>query len=635
MTILRRPNLYAGAATLGVLLFARSASAWTHNEHTRMTGMAIRDRGGSSDFPVRLHVPPLDASARRALDALWDAARGGDPRRSKRLCAAVDDDDLSDGRAPTCISMASLPAFAADHTCSPSDLGGAIVARDNWPMRVLGVAQRFDAQVQDIGTWEVAEAEQKAEIANARRDQDLYLLAVDEQYVSRAQDNRSHFQLPRAPDVATLGAYLAQALEAGAQINGTALYVVYHQRALRFAAAAAVAERAGDLAWWAVLNEAYALHFLEDAFAAGHIVGGSAWNEPDGLRLGTHDYYSAHGFPMVTWTGHTYPGFGDGFASEDDYVHAAAAVRESLRQLARAAGAAGRCSGDGQKTAGLCADEIAALNAVDLPEIDSCAPASTVPAGVARFARLPLMRQVLGHTPSPALRVPPPPMFVGESGFFVLASAAVTFGAPLHHGEPGDPSTRFLALAEAATTFGVGFATDGVTSGRRDSVFFGGLVGAAQARGSSSRLGVGVKIRLPYVLFPADIPLWPLYALLSPCGSFRLCFTSFAERSTRASSLLPLGFLPPIEAQFNERTTFKLDVGREASALVLFDPGAGRYAGWEVTVPYLAFRTHWFDRDIAGDDLFGLSLRFGDDREYGWFVGPSLTYTRIGRWYRQ
>ncbi|WP_434044073.1 MULTISPECIES: hypothetical protein [Sorangium] len=627
------PSIHAGTVSMSILLFSRIASAWTHNEHTRMTAMALRDetRIASQAFPEQLHVPPLDTSARRALASLWDAARRADPLRSKRLCATIDKDELSDGHPPTCISFASLPAFAADHTCSASDLGKMIAAKNNWPQQVLGVAQQFDMKVRDIEISDVGDAERKAEIANARRDQDLYLLAVDDQYVSRAKDNRSHFQLSRRANVTTLGTYLAQALEAGNQINSAALYVIYHQRALRVAAAAAGAQMAGDLAWSAVLNEAYALHFLQDAFASGHIVGASASNEPDGLRLGTHDYYSGHGFPMTTWTGRTYPGFGDGFATEDDYVHTATAVRESLRQIARAAGAVGRCSGAAENRAGLCADELAALNAVGLRQINSCASENIVPAGVSRFAEAPLVHEVLIHTPVPALREPPPPMFVGENGVFMLASAAVTVGAPLHRVEPGVTSARFLA--ETTMTLGMGFATDGVTSGHRDSALFGGLVGASQMRGSGSRLGVGVKVRLPYVLFPADVPLWPLYALVRGCGSFSACLAHFAERGTRASSLLPLGVLPPIEVQFTERTTFKFDVGREVSALVLFDPDAGGYAGWEVAVPYATFRTHWFDRDIAGDDLLGISLRFGDDRAYGWFVGPSITYTRIGRWY--
>lgn len=622
-----------GPVILGMSLFTQRASAWTHNEHTRMTQMAIVDETAtfSRNFPARLDTPPLDASARRALVALWEAARSAHPGRAERLCVALDQDGLSQGDTPTCVSFASLPAFAADHTCSATGLGAGVITKDNWQRRVLVVAQRFDQEVRNIQESTDAGAEKEAEIANERRDQDLALLAADNRYVSRAKDNRSHFQMPRGSEVASLGAYLRQTLEAGAQINGSALYVVYHQRALRFASAAVVAPNAGALAWAAILNEVYALHFIEDAFSSGHIVGGSAQNEPDGLRLGTHDYYSGHGYPMTTWSGRAYPGFGDGFATEADYVHAASAVRESLRQLARAAGAEGPCGGAQQARPGLCPDEIELLNAVHLSEIDSCAPGGIVPAGLARFADAPLVHAVLRHTPMPAPREPPPPMFVGENGVFGLAGAAVSLGLPLYLSGPTATSTRFLA--DTTMTLGVGFATDGVTSSRRDSVLFGGFIGAAQVRGSDSRLGVGAKIRLPYILFPGDVLLWPAYALLGRCGSGWACFARFSEKATRASSLLPLGFLPPIEVQFNRRTTFKFDVGRETSFVALFDVKAGDYAGWEVTVPYATLRTHWFDQDIAGDDLFGLSLRFGDDRAHGWFIGPSLTYTRVGRWY--
>jgi hypothetical protein len=41
-----------------------------------------------------------------------------------------------------------------------------------------------------------------------------------------------------------------------------------------------------------LFDEAFALHFLEDAFAAGHVAG--AWGDSS-QRQGTHDFYNAAG----------------------------------------------------------------------------------------------------------------------------------------------------------------------------------------------------------------------------------------------------------------------------------------------------------------------------------------------------
>ena len=43
-------------------------------------------------------------------------------------------------------------------------------------------------------------------------------------------------------------------------------------------------------------DEAFALHFLEDGFSAGHVAG--IWGNA-ALRKGTHDYYDEHGLEVT------------------------------------------------------------------------------------------------------------------------------------------------------------------------------------------------------------------------------------------------------------------------------------------------------------------------------------------------
>ena len=47
-------------------------------------------------------------------------------------------------------------------------------------------------------------------------------------------------------------------------------------------------------------DEAFAMHFLQDAFAAGHVSG--TWGDRS-QRQGTHDYYNQNGLEVFTWEG--------------------------------------------------------------------------------------------------------------------------------------------------------------------------------------------------------------------------------------------------------------------------------------------------------------------------------------------
>jgi hypothetical protein len=82
-------------------------------------------------------------------------------------------------------------------------------------------------------------------------------------------------------------------------------------------------------------DEAFALHFLQDSFAAGQITG--TWRN-SAVRKGTHDYYNEHGLEVDTWDHHRYVALGDAYMQPEDAERAAAAVRHSLAELASAVG---------------------------------------------------------------------------------------------------------------------------------------------------------------------------------------------------------------------------------------------------------------------------------------------------------
>ena len=74
-------------------------------------------------------------------------------------------------------------------------------------------------------------------------------------------------------------------------------------------------------------DEAFALHFLEDVFAAGHVAGtrGDA-----SQRKGTHDYYNEMGLKVSTWEGESIVLTGDAWMRHEDSERAAIAVQISL-----------------------------------------------------------------------------------------------------------------------------------------------------------------------------------------------------------------------------------------------------------------------------------------------------------------
>ena len=79
-------------------------------------------------------------------------------------------------------------------------------------------------------------------------------------------------------------------------------------------------------------DEAFALHFLEDAFAAGHVAG--TWGDVS-QRKGTHDYYNEAGLEVFTWKGgsESMVLMGDAHMRPEDAEHVAGVVRDSLDQV--------------------------------------------------------------------------------------------------------------------------------------------------------------------------------------------------------------------------------------------------------------------------------------------------------------
>src|ERR1017187_8820312 len=161
-------------------------------------------------------------------------------------------------------------------------LGTALSAP--WVLGVEKVSAGLKAQL--------AAAKRRSDRTNAVRNSDLALERTDPEYVTRASSNNAHFLLARPNIDMDPETYVRLALSLKSEMNALATYAWYHLRALDRARSVSLgvvpAALHADAVRAALADEAFALHFLEDSFAAGHLAGN--WGTT-AMRRGTHDFY--------------------------------------------------------------------------------------------------------------------------------------------------------------------------------------------------------------------------------------------------------------------------------------------------------------------------------------------------------
>ncbi len=372
-----------------------------------------------------------------------------------------------------------------------------------WILEVARISARLKRRL--------AGATRRDQRINAVRDSDIALQRADLDYATRAGSNNVHFLLAR-PDVAIEPeAYALLALGPGAELNAMGAYVWYHLRALAQAARLARGDLApavrAQVALAALADEAFALHFLEDSFAAGHMAG--TWGNV-AVRKGTHDYYNERGVEVVTWAGRRFVAQGDAYMGPQDAVRAATAVRDSLAQLIGAL--------DGKVDTDAAAD---AFEETEPDAFDVCQQ-SHFPAAAGTVADIRALVPIIEQTPVPALGPGSGelPRFHAELGPFVGVSAAAR-GATLAGGfgstQTGASTTGGL---EAAVRVGLGL--EGVLNESGDGLVFAevGLRQDAATLGAATlpgRTALTVRLRVPFWLIPGDLLLaTPVLAFSSP-----------------------------------------------------------------------------------------------------------------------
>lgn len=546
----RRGALPALAVLATVLASGRAARAWVYPEHRDITLLAIQEL----------------APARRAtLDDLWSAARLG---HEQRLCASAA--EVGQGAAPACLDWAAWPAIAGDHSCSASEMLGTVLD-SGWILGVAAVGARLGEHL--------AQAHKQSWI-NLMRDADLQLQRADPAYASRASSNNAHFLLAR-PSPETGGMqYLTLSLDPGTPANAVGAYAFHHRSALEKAwalsrwPAGREPEARARLARAVLADEAFALHFIEDTFAAGHVAG--TWGST-AIRKGTHDYYNERGLEATTWDGHVLVLSGDAHMRPEDARRAADAVRTSLAQVLDAAAPGGA------------EPPAAAPTRVDAhpAALDVCSSSPLQPPpGTPSAAMMPLWIEVLEQTPAPGLTegLGALPRFRSELGFFLGVSAS----AEIDYVSGGFDATQSTGGAMGALTAGVrlGLGLEGVMDETGDGLAF--LEVALREDTPSSmpfiddpaladtgafsaaipaRSGLSIRARLPFWLVPGDLLLGAL--VVAPFS--RSAYERMAVTASNGG-LIPwqLGMVTPVGR-------FQLVLGREVSvALHGFTTGKTR-----------------------------------------------------------
>jgi hypothetical protein len=515
----------ASAALFGIALAfsSNAARAWVYPEHR--------------DIAV-LSVQSLDPERQALFDSFWREARAG---HGERLCEQSA--DAEQGVTPDCIDWAALSGIAGDHSCSSQEMLETVTQSD-WILVVADIAAQLKidlsqvavlpptnlttsdkSTIVDLKRYMQSEATRSQRI-NALRTSDTRLQRADTQYATRAGSNNAHFLIPRPNTHTTVKEYGALTVSPGAETNAVGVYGWYHysalQKATRLAKEALPPATRQALASAMLFDEAFALHFLQDTYASGHVAG--TWGDAS-QRKGTHDYYNEAGLEVFAWTNNSDSMVltGDAHMRPEDAERAAMAVRASLEQVLDTA--AGR-----ERSTNIPHTPAAPIepDAFDVCQNNTMGPR---PEGLRATPEIyKLGYEVLSPTPVPGLGpgLGAMPRFRAEIGPFV--GAAGSFDARYIDGSfAGAEDNGVIGGVDLSLRVGLGL--DGVLGESGDGLVFlsmglrgdspstnhfsdsslaqqGGTLTAA----TPSRFGLSSRLRMPYYLIPGDLLLLlPLY----------------------------------------------------------------------------------------------------------------------------
>ena len=482
--------------TIVIFLFNTSVVAWVYPEHRDIALLAIQK---------------LSPEYRALLDKLWSEARVG---YESRLTEAVI--DATQSVKPDKLDYASWSAIGGDHSCSPENLLYNVLQTD-WILKVADVAAQLKI--------DIANSETRSKHINSIRDSDINFQRVDPEYATRAGSNNVHFLLSRPKVDTDASDYLKACLMEGAEVNALAAYSLFHVSALlkvaRLSHENLTSEERSALILAALGDEAFALHFLEDVFASGHVAG--TWGDAS-QRKGTHDYYNEKGLAVTTWDGKRVILMGDAYMRPQDAELAAITIRLSIEQLLDVA-------------SGNISIDYSAEPLQLTPDSFNVCTNNFVPSKIVDDTQIKtFIADVLVQTPVPGLAtgLGELPRFSAELGMFIGVVPALR-GATVNGGFGVDQNTAGgVGGIDVAIRLGIGL--EGVLNESGDGLIFLDL-GWRQDGSSTMKFGESpalieagqitsaipgrdafiIRFRMPFWLIPGDmILLAPILGLASP-----------------------------------------------------------------------------------------------------------------------
>ena len=469
------------------------SNAWVYPEHR---------------FIAMLAIQQMKPEYRALLNQLWSRSRTG---YETRLTSSVIDTITTVKH--TQLDYASWMGIAGDHSCSPSDMLNAVLKSD-WILNVADVATQLSI--------DMANAKSPSQLTNALRKSDIRLQKADINYATRAGSNSVHFLLARKNVQEEALVYFTNCMKTGAPLNAHAAYGWFHNLALlkanRYSKANISEDEKNALMLAAFADEAFAIHFLEDVFAAGHIVG--TWGNSS-IKKGTHDYYNESGVEVVTWDGKHMIVTGDANMRSEDAKNVANSVQQSLEQLMDAASGNIELELNEQQSI------------VAAPDSFNVCINNYLPEGKLNYK---IIANVLKSTPVPGLEDGKGgwPRFRSEIGLFMGASTALHLSSIKKGFGPDQNEHGIVGGLDANMMFG--FGLDGVLNKSGDGLIFL-QVGWRQDAPSTNQIiqnvpspyinsiistipgrsAINLRLRLPFFIIPGDLlVVGPILALTSP-----------------------------------------------------------------------------------------------------------------------
>lgn len=477
-------KIFIASFALAILLGMSITRAWVYPEHRDIFLLAIQK---------------LSPEYRSTLDALWSEARKG---YEFRLTEAVI--DATQSTNPNQLDYAAWPGIGGDHSVSAKDMLNNILQTD-WILKVADITAQLKI--------DIAKSNNREERVNALRNSDIRLQRADPEYATRAGHNNVHFLLSLQTVKETVQEFGLECVKESAELNALGVYIWYHYSALvkasRLNSEALTPEQRSALILSALADEAFALHFLEDVFAAGHAAG--TWGDAS-QRKGTHDYYNEYGFRTSTWEGENIVLTGDAWMRTEDAERTAQVVKMSLEQLLDAA--------NGKQSAMAYSDEAKSFTPDDFNvALFNYMPARKYDPNLAN-----LIAPVFVKTPVPGLErgLGELPRFRAELGPFVGFTPSLR-GTLVSSGF-GESQTTPGVIGGLETSLRIGLGLDGILNESSDGLVFldvgwrqdgSSSLGVVQEEGTEAygnllaaipgRSAYTARLRLPFYIIPGDL----------------------------------------------------------------------------------------------------------------------------------